>query len=520
VNLAGRTGLIYVQQEQASLPARILPTLNPERLNQVLAGRQPSSTQPPDRIKQENGLWWVSPELASRQTGRGNSPKSPPAAARGATTEISTGASLTEVERLRLALRLKAGPESSTNFSTQELQALPVAEQWLAACRWQQGSEFTNWNALPEIDQANYLLATRRIRQLLDSNSPRDIRERLTTLLQVAELFPAWRKEAQCSAESLAAQTNCPAGSRNLLMRTTQDLTWVPLPISPTSAGIRPFLVRADESQDPNIRSRRALLPPAETNQFTISAQNAFTASMTLQHPAEVQVTAELAKAGFSSLAPLTVSMQVDALAVQSLPLTPLIPAAWTNFTLAEGPHLVRIWIADPVVNQFVRIGFAGQSDAATNSIWSQSLTEAASENRFFHSTTAAQPIRFSWRGPALLRLDESRDGQSYSQFRLGRAGRNRGTGFSFVRPTPTNPSGVPPGPPANRKPCLRRNHACPNPFRRTAHRSRIITGCTGRKTGPGPPASCWYVEDLSKSTTRRLASSTDSWKSVPRTRK
>src|ERR1044071_9802690 len=54
-----------------------------------------------------------------------------------------------------------------------------------------------------------------------------------------------------------------------------------------------------------------------------------------------------------------------------------------------------------------------------TNSIWSQSLPDAASENRFFHKATTTQPIRFFWKGPALLRLDEWRDGRLSSEFRF-----------------------------------------------------------------------------------------------------
>src|SRR5262249_53088196 len=155
-------------------------------------------------------------------------------------------------------------------------------------------------DSLPEVERANYLLASQRIRQLLDSDSPHDVRERINALLQVAEGFPAWRKEAQCRAELLASETNCPAGCRNLLLRMGQDLHWAPLAISPASAGIRPLQVRADQPQDPTARIRRAILPPADTNLFTVSAQNAFAASMTLQHPAQVEVSAELVRAGFS----------------------------------------------------------------------------------------------------------------------------------------------------------------------------------------------------------------------------
>src|SRR5262249_45474234 len=155
------------------------------------------------------------------------------------------------------------------DFTSQQLQSLPLSEQWLAACRWQRWNDFTNWGALPEIERANYLLASQRIRQLLDSDSPHDVRERINALLQVAEGFPGWRKEAQCRAEVLASETNCPAGCRNLLLRMTQDLNWSPLAVSPTSAGIRPLQVRADQPQDPTARIRRAILPMADTNLFT-----------------------------------------------------------------------------------------------------------------------------------------------------------------------------------------------------------------------------------------------------------
>src|SRR4029077_20520688 len=80
------------------------------------------------------------------------------------------------------------------------------------------------------------------------------------------------------------------------------------------------------------------------------------------------------------------------------------------------GAHCVRMCIAVPGPNQFVRLGFSGNSEGVTNSIWPESFAEAASQNRFFYSATDGQPLRFSWTGPALLRLAEWRGGRFFRQ--------------------------------------------------------------------------------------------------------
>jgi hypothetical protein len=423
VGLAGRTGLVRVLLEEPTMPLRILPVLNVERLNRVLdsVGKPVANTK---HVSPDGEVWWVPPELAAW------GPEAPSTGSEDARRLVQTAACaaapLTDVQRLRLALRSPSESTETPTIEAQDLQALPVAEQWLAGSRWQHWDIFTNWQELWQNQKANYLLATGRIRQLLDEEIPRDILPRLITLLQVAEGFPEYRQEAQCLAELLASQTNCPMGCTKLMVRMTQNLAWQPLPVSPLSTGVRPLQVSSDFPQDPSVRIRRALLPPAGTNQFTISGQNEFAATMTLQHPAEVQVRFELTQAGFSPLAALKVALQVDGLDIRHFPLVPLKPTAGTNFTLKEGPHLVRVWIEDPVVNQFVRVTLEGQAGGVTNSIWSQSMAQAGSGNRFFHGATASQPLRFSWTGPALLRIDEWREGQFLSQLRLVPRGEQR----------------------------------------------------------------------------------------------
>jgi hypothetical protein len=74
-------------------------------------------------------------------------------------------------------------------------------------------------------------------------------------LLEIAELFPDWRAEAQCRAEFLAAQTKCPPGGRRIVHRITQDRVWEPLPISPMNAGLRLLRIRRYVSDGLSCRS-------------------------------------------------------------------------------------------------------------------------------------------------------------------------------------------------------------------------------------------------------------------------
>jgi hypothetical protein len=293
------------------------------------------------------------------------------------------------------------------------------------------------------------VLSPERIRQLLDLREPGDLLKHLVTLLRIAEGHPTFREEAQCVAELLAWQASYPPGSRRLLARLANDRVWLPLPVTPLSAGIRPLRVPADLAQDPSARLRRALLVPASTNQLTIGSQNEFAASMTLLHTADVRLQARLVKAGFSPAAPTTLALQIDNQDIRHLSLTPVQPTAESAFTLAPGPHRIRTWITDPVVNQFVRITLHGESPGVTNSIWS-ALEDAGMDNRFFHTATAEQPLRFAWKGPALFRIDEWREDHFLSELRLvpegdqtveirPTAGRTESWYRVFVRTTQTN---------------------------------------------------------------------------------
>jgi hypothetical protein len=195
---------------------------------------------------------------------------------------------------------------------------------------------------------------------------------------------------------------------------------------------------------------RRALLPTDETNGFVLSGTRALTVALVLQQPRELELQAELVRVGFSPLIPLTVSIQLDAEAVRRFTLGASDRRADTGYQLPAGEHQLKMWIEDPVVNQWVRMRLAGGSQEAEGDFWSRAFQEAGTERRFFYGATAAQPVRFTCNGPALLRLDEYREGRFNSRLQYVPKGEQSvelpptpGTDESwfqvFVRQTQTN---------------------------------------------------------------------------------
>lgn len=415
VRLASNACLVRVLREHPALPLRVLPVLNTHHVKLLLKpDSKNSSAYQAGRIEQHEHVRILPVKLARptflRQTVSSDDLLN---------LDTIFGPELTPVERLRFLLRTDFCGKTTLGLDATVLHALPIAEQWLAVRRWNRFDLFTQWDALPEVEYANYLIATRQINKLLDSQTPRDILQRLNTLLQVSELFPSWRLQAQSIAELLVAEVGLKPGCKEFMDRMRKYTSWVPLPLTPQSAGLRAVQFQCDFPQHPASRLRHALLQPTGSDKITIGAESIFSASINLNRNVDLEVETELAKAGLMPLAPLTVVMELDGTEVCRLNLTPTERLLRTNLAVREGEHILRAWIDEPVVNHFVRIRLTERTVQSAGLTGVNSLVQAALEKRFFHLATTSQPVRFYWTGPALLRVDQWDNGRFGHQLRF-----------------------------------------------------------------------------------------------------
>jgi hypothetical protein len=152
---------------------------------------------------------------------------------------------------------------------------------------------------------------------------------------------------------------------------------------------------------------------------------------------------------------PVTAIYQLDAGPEQRVTLTPQAPTASRQFSIPAGAHAVRVWIAQPIANQALRVRFvevrpdlsaAEKVGAVLGAVGSLpagprwlTLPLAAGpgpqdlrQDRFlvrtlpreYHVATPAQPVEISVEGPAWLRVDELRGDVTLTRSLLVEPGR------------------------------------------------------------------------------------------------
>jgi hypothetical protein len=252
---------------------------------------------------------------------------------------------------------------------------------------------------------------------------PQEVQNRLAQLVEIAEFEPVLRETAQIAGEMLVFQHGMPPQGQDLLARLTSDREWAPLPITPSSAGLRIIETAPDAPESIPLRIRQALLPPAPIHAFVISGAHVFTWTLKHVQPRQVQVRVQLDKAGLQPAAAMNVLCQIDDQPPVRMSLTPAQPAQATQLTAPVGDHCIRVWIDDPVINQFIRLVLNESVATVAGDAVSVAEEPPAREMRAYQIATRQEPVHFTLTGPALLRVDEWRQGQSSYQHRTIEAG-------------------------------------------------------------------------------------------------
>ncbi len=219
--------------------------------------------------------------------------------------------------------------------------------------------------------------------------------QRAVALLWLLDTDPDRHQQVRARIAQLAqAHADVPALAQ-LRDQALQGSAWEPIGSSLASAGIRRLPVTG-ASYSSFRRARLAVSSDAASGALSLHGRTV--EGVEFHRPVPTTVTLQLRQQvlPYERQPPAEVMVQVD----DELPQRIAMQAAPTlvRLQIDAGNHAVRLWLQDPLQQQFV----IAQFDAATT----QAL-QADEEARIFHVAALDQPASFQVEGPAWVRIDE-----------------------------------------------------------------------------------------------------------------
>lgn len=265
-------------------------------------------------------------------------------------------------------------------------------------------------------------LAEGKIEQLLrlplESGDDAVLRRALL-LLKLAEENPSQRQRAQVLGEAMFATHAHVAGLAEIYARLTRDSTWELIPSVQTSAGLHSIETAGWKPESPRLRTRRALVPPLALGEYVVFEQTRLGISLHNVIPTTVFVDLSVEDVEYLLPLPLTAVVQVDQQPERHIPLSYDVPPASVQLPIPSGTHTVRVWVAQSVVNQFLRVRVNEQRTEGSGRVRIDPTAVVMTQTRSYHVATHQQPVRFTIAGPQWVRIDEWRDElvHSHTQF-------------------------------------------------------------------------------------------------------
>ncbi len=240
--------------------------------------------------------------------------------------------------------------------------------------------------------------------------SPAALRRRMTLLVQWAEQQPERYGKALSRAQALMAAHPQLPGLQALFSRLTRGSTWQPVTAVQSSAGLRYVTVTGWRPESPAARVRKALLAPLSPDEQVLSGFGAVLVSMRNLQPTALHVTLTADDIAYFPPAPMTVRYQIDDHPLQRLALTPDRSQQTLHLAIPVGRHTLRFSIDSPLVNQVLRLRIVETRQATPQPL-------VRSIERAYHIATHDEPVRLLVAGPAWLRIDEWRQGETVTRY-------------------------------------------------------------------------------------------------------
>ncbi len=233
---------------------------------------------------------------------------------------------------------------------------------------------------------------------------------RMHNLLWHAEHAPQQYAENLLAAEQLFAAHRDHPGLQPAMRRLRRSVSWQQITSVAHSAGLRTLRFEGWQPEHPALRVRKALLRPLRPGEHVVYGFDTLVLAVDNIRATrfELELIAEDIAYLPSQAMPVAWQLDQDPESVsilthnrQRMRISELIP---------PGKHLIRVRIAQPVVNQYLRVYIHEQYHDAMK------IVEQVVE-RLHHIATKDNPVKFYLEGPALLRIDEWADGRTLSRF-------------------------------------------------------------------------------------------------------
>ncbi len=235
--------------------------------------------------------------------------------------------------------------------------------------------------------------------------------ESLRAWLRLADHDPSQRARALAEAEAEFAEDPTTPGAEAVMRRLRRSATWQRVRAVEQSAGVRAVQSASWEPEQPDLRVRKALMKPLEPGEQLVSGFNTLVLSVQNTRRARFRVHLRAEEVGHHRPQGMDVLVAVDDRPEQRVHLSSAEPRVTLVEELGRGQRTLRIRIAEPLSNQYLRVRFEETREGLSTPV-------AEPVERYYDVSTREEPLVVYAEGPARLRVDEYRSDGTRTRYR------------------------------------------------------------------------------------------------------
>lgn len=326
-----------------------------------------------------------------------------------------------------LSRESQAGPEFffSSQFKINTEQVQPRRKKKPRNAGIRTGKVSSRHGDNPENDTYSAvarLMATGQWDAALDAAGQATDQERhqlLTLLLYLSESRPERQPEYESLARTLFEKYRFGRKDQTLFQQITGRTQWKQVRLVHGGAGLRLVPVAKWSPENPALRIRKALLASPLESDVVLAGDEQIVLS--LENPTSstgLEVSWRLSEVSYLHPEPMDIVYQLDNGRQRKITLEPDQPRLSLRLNIPPGRHRFVTGIASRYGNQFLQLRFQESVPSvhvpARGAVWLPQVRE-----RSYHVVTSREPLTLSIQGPNTLRIDELRNGNVLSRYRV-----------------------------------------------------------------------------------------------------